>query len=406
MPRHFAMPSAMHETSDAADDLLGRCQYLRAFGLQRRPFAGTPDTDAYYPSRTHHAALSQLCGAVHGDEALALLVGPTGTGKTLLSHLLLESQPRRRPVVMVANTRFASTDSIFQTLLHEMGCDTAGDVHFLRRRLTDELLDAFRTRGATLILIDEAQNLKAPHLEELRLLTNLEGRRQRAVQVVLFAGPQLLTTLGQAACRAFVQRIAVFAALARLGEEETVEYVRHHLAAVGGSADSIFTAGAYSELCQRSGGVPRRISQLCHLALMGAYRGGAGTVDGDDVVAADVHLLRPDAVPLRGADGPVARPQPPATVEEHHPLSGDGGGALRSDHAGGPVREPQPAPASRHGNDESAAAAVEIGPDPVRRERPAAADADHVAAAGGSAEQPTVIELDLSRRGAASRRPA
>lgn len=268
--------------------------YEAFFGLNRRPFPSTPDIAGYCPSSVHEEALALLRCCVDDGDGVGVLIGPPGTGKTLLCHLLMESLAENNSTVLLTNTHLSSISSMLQAILFDLSLPYEGkSEQELRLLLTDFLISRFVEGSRTLLFIDEAHHLGDGHLEELRMLTNLEGRNNKAVQVLLFAQPSIAETLEQPELESFRQRISVAARLRAFDAQQTMEYVRNAIEKVGGDADSIFTANAFSEICDRSRGIPRRINQLCHRSLLMAYANESGTVDATFVEAAADQLVLP-----------------------------------------------------------------------------------------------------------------
>lgn len=264
--------------------------YETFFDLRRRPFVSTADPLCYYPAPTHERAIALLTSCIEGGDGLGVLLGPTGSGKTLISHRLLDRLDPGLSTIMITNTHFAGVADLFQAILYDLSLPAQGSEQDLRLRFIDFLVERFNEGGGALLLIDEAHLLAPKYLEELRLLTNLEGKGVHALRVLLFAGERLLKTLARPELEPFRQRIGVVAQLEGLDHDHTLEYVRAHIAAVGGLADAIFTANALCEIAERSGGLPRRINQLCHRALCTAWSHQSGTVDSDDVAEAASQL--------------------------------------------------------------------------------------------------------------------
>ena len=281
--------------------------YEEFFDLKRRPFGCTPDPTDYYPSAMHEEALALLRSCIDEGEGIAVLLGEPGVGKTLLCRMLLDAIEPSRSAVVITNTHMSSVQSLLQSILYDLSIpyEDLGEQE-LRLRLADLVMDRFGQASGTLLLVDEAQNLSAEQLEELRLMTNLEGRLSKAVQVVLLGQPDLGRTLQAQTTDRFRQRIGVVAQLGPLDEEQVIEYVRARIGAAGGSADSIFTANALCEICARSMGIPRRINQICHRSLLLAFAHESGTVDAQYVEAAMSQLWMP--------------PEPPPT-DLHHVAS-------------------------------------------------------------------------------------
>lgn len=271
--------------------------YLGFFELSHRPFASSPDTACYFRSQTHEIALAQLRESIHEGDGIAVVVGPPGSGKTLVCHLLLDSLDPSQSSVFVTNTHSRSVESLLQTMLHDLSLPYEGlNEQQLRLSLTDFLMERFSQGGRTLLFLDEAQHLSARQLEEIRLLTNLEGKSGKAMQVILFGQHSLVEKLSRPEAEAFRSRIDVVANLEPFDADQTVDYIRALVAYAGGSCESIFTADALSEICERSEGTPRRINQLARRALSIAYLEESATVDASHVAEADRRLSLPESI--------------------------------------------------------------------------------------------------------------
>jgi general secretion pathway protein A len=266
--------------------------YERFFELAARPFPATPDAGAYFPASSHEESLALLKCAMNDGESISVLIGAPGMGKTLLCHLLLDDVDPRHSLVFLNQLNNCSVEALLQAILHDLSLDYSNaSEQGLRLRLADFLIERFSQGSRTILIVDEAQNLSAGQLEELRLLTNLEGRSGKAIQILLVGQDALAKTLEEPAMEGFRARVAVVARLRALSDEETMEYVRTHIARVGGSADSIFTATALSEICEYAVGIPRRINQICHRALTLAFAHECGTLDGEYVHMAASQLF-------------------------------------------------------------------------------------------------------------------
>ncbi|MGL5098367.1 MAG: ExeA family protein, partial [Planctomycetia bacterium] len=158
--------------------------YEAYFELKRRPFAGGPETSSYHRTTQHERALQAVRAALRDGDAFAVVLGDPGTGKTLVARLVLESLPEDAGAVLLANCRAANVAGLLKSILFELDVAAAtDDAVSLRLQLTELLTERFRHNGRTVLVVDEAQHLDAAQLEELRLLTNLEGQSRRAVQV-------------------------------------------------------------------------------------------------------------------------------------------------------------------------------------------------------------------------------
>lgn len=288
------------------------------FGLRRRPFRPIPDTDSYFPAAGHEDALSRLHRAIDADEGIMLLTGDPGTGKTLVARKLLESLDENVRTVLLTNSHVSRNGDLLQAILFDLGLPYQGLTEQVARlAVTDSCLEFFREGGKTLIVIDEAQHLHPDVLEELRLLSNLEGKDGRAIQVLLVALPDIERAIDMPSLAAFRQRLTVRAKLEPLDASESAEFLVHQVRAAGGRPEWIFGEDVLDILTHAANGNPRVLNQVAHAAFSLADEAEQGQVDAEAAVEAVTRLgLDPeaDAEPLPTDDEPVrvipARPTP------------------------------------------------------------------------------------------------
>jgi len=253
---------------------------LTHFGLRQRPFRATPDTALYYPATGHEVALAELRRALDEEEGLALHTGGPGTGKTLLAYRLIEGLAESTRAVFVTNTHYQLRSDLLQAILFDLSLPYAGrSEQELRLALTDSCLEHFQGGGKTVVIVDEAHHLAADHLEELRLLSNLEGRHGKAMQVILLGLPHLRQKLDEPMYAAIRQRIAVRATLEPLTLEESADYLMHHIRIAGGRPERIFDDESLELLARAGRGIPRLLNQAGHAALNLAASAGSRQVD-------------------------------------------------------------------------------------------------------------------------------
>lgn len=287
---------------------------LAHFGLTRRPFRPTPDTDAYYPAAGHEAALGGLRSAFAARDGLALLDGDPGTGKTLVALRFLEGLEASFPRVLIPAPRFARPADLHQAILFDIGAEYRGlTEQELRLAVTEKLLGSLGGGLPTVIVLDEAQHLTADVLEEVRLLGNLESRSAKAAFVVLVAQPALRERLPESA--AFAQRVAARCRVEPLGREESVEFVRHQIKAAGGHADALLGGEALDLFAARCKGLPRLLNQAAGLAFALAAAAGADGVDAEAAIEAlaQLGLAEPPA------DRPTLIPHPARSPKRRPP---------------------------------------------------------------------------------------
>jgi general secretion pathway protein A len=254
--------------------------YEKFYRLLGNPFALTPDPAYFFLGRQHQRALTLLEYALHQGSCFALISGEIGSGKTTVVNYLLRRAQRGLRVGLMTNTH-PGIGSLLPWVMQSLsvatprGAQSASDLYaafaqFLERER--------RARRRAVLIIDEAQNLTADALEELRVLSNLNAGDGLVLQTVLVGQPEVRETLRSPRLRQFAQRIAVDCHIAPLTREETHHYIEHRLSVAGGSPGLIgFEA---CELVHTStGGVPRLINQVCDTALVYGFAEQRSPID-------------------------------------------------------------------------------------------------------------------------------
>lgn len=246
--------------------------YHSYFGLAEAPFSIAPDPRYLYMSRHHQEALAHLLYGVNGDGGFVLLTGEVGTGKTTICRCLLEQIPDSCDVAYIFNPRL-TVEELLSTICVEFGiaCPPGNtSIKVFVDCINAFLLDAHAKGRHTVLIIDEAQNLSADVLEQMRLLTNLETNQRKLLQIILLGQPELAAMLERPELRQLAQRIVARYHLGPLTRQEVAAYVRHRFE-VSGAQRQLFPAALMGRLYRLSGGVPRVINVLCDRALLGAY---------------------------------------------------------------------------------------------------------------------------------------
>lgn len=277
---------------------------LAHFGLRARPFRSSPDTQFYYSATAHEAAIAELVQGFEREESILLLTGATGTGKTLVLHRFLETIPETTQTVFLSNPRCATRRELLQAILFELNLPYEGkSEQELRLGVTDALLREFQDGGRTLIVVDEAHHLTHDQLEELRLLTNLDGKQGKAVQVLLCAQPELLKQLNLPTLHSLRQRIATRPHLEPLSPEESHDYLWHQVRIAGGRPEKIFHEEGLQILTEVSRGIPRLLNQLASMSLQLASSMKVRQIDAEVALEAASRLgleipEEPDTTPV------------------------------------------------------------------------------------------------------------
>ena len=248
--------------------------YLEHYGLREPPFSITPDPRFVYLSERHREALAHLIYGIGqgGGSGFVQLTGEVGTGKTTLSRLLLEQLPETTRVALILNPLLSPVE-LLETICEELRLELdgrRGNIKALVDVLNIFLLDAYAAGQRVVLIVDEAQNLSAAALEQVRLLTNLETPTQKLLQIILLGQPELRDQLARPELRQLAQRITARYHLDPLNAEESEAYVRHRWAVAGGGRLP-FTTATLRRLHQRAGGVPRLLNVIAERALLAGY---------------------------------------------------------------------------------------------------------------------------------------
>lgn len=278
---------------------LGRAVYLSYFGLAERPFAITPDPRFLYLGDRHREGLSHLLYGMGAHGGFVQLTGEVGTGKTTLWRYVLQRLPPEVDVAVILNSRLTAIE-LLATVCDELRVEYpsgSASAKVLVDALYRYLLDAHARGRRTVLIIDEAQNLGADALEQVRMLTNLETPLEKLLQIILIGQPELAQLLEQKELRQVAQRITARYHLLPFTEQETRAYVLYRMQ-VAGQPERVFDDGALDEVHRRSGGIPRLINVVCDRALLGAYATRESRVDARLVRrAADEVFSSPTAPP-------------------------------------------------------------------------------------------------------------
>ncbi|WP_157729945.1 ExeA family protein [Bacterioplanes sanyensis] len=265
--------------------------YLQHFGLARFPFTIAPDPAFLYPSPAHEEALAHLQYSLTGHGGLICLTGEVGTGKTTLCRAFLNQSLDKVRTAYVFNPQLSALE-LLQSLCDELGIDyQLSDSHKqLYDRLNRQLLNWYAQGERVIVVVDEAQSMPAPLLEQIRLLTNLETDQAKLLTLILVGQPELRDLLQQHQLRQLNQRITARYHLPVLRARQVMAYLDHRMQAAGGQPGR-FTAAAAKRLWRASGGVPRLLNALADRALLGAYAHSEQRVSAARVVGAKKEIL-------------------------------------------------------------------------------------------------------------------
>jgi type II secretory pathway predicted ATPase ExeA/cell division septation protein DedD len=306
-------PRPLQDGSAPRSDSAAFLTYEPFFGLAEKPFSLSADPRFLFRSPAHGPAFDELLAGIRRREGLIVLTGEIGTGKTTLCRAVLQHLDRRTFAAFVADP-FVSREDLLKTLLVDFGVISIGDLtrgRFNGASRTDlsyplyEFLDSLVPLQAfAVVVIDEAQNLSLPLLEEIRILSELE-RREKLLQVVLVGQPELRSNLKLPEMRQVDQRVSVRCELTPLNADGVAGYVNHRLRVAGRGMSGVeFTRAALEAVYRGSSGIPRLINRICDRALQRAYGSQSRQIDVHSVWAAFDDLGLETAVAVQQEPSP------------------------------------------------------------------------------------------------------
>lgn len=243
-------------------------QYLHQYGLKVAPFRLSPDPQFFFPAQTHLAAEKILQHAIGSGEGFMVLTGQAGLGKTLLLRRLLENFDEQKiPILILSPT--VDPKGLLQLLLGEMNIayQPEDSLANLLQLFQNRVLQLAEQQQELFIIIDEAQNMQVPTLEQLRMLSNLETGSRKLMQILLIGQTELEEVLKNPGLGQLVQRIVVHEKLEPLNRQQISQYVHYRLGKAG-RGDICLTRGAGKVLAVGSQGVPRLINRIMDRSLL------------------------------------------------------------------------------------------------------------------------------------------
>ena len=296
--------------------------YETYYGLTAKPFQLNPDPAFYFGSRGHKSAYAYLQYGVYQGEGFIVVTGEIGAGKTTLVRALLQQLDPEKVVAVQLVSTMIDGDQLLKAVATAFGVPVRGtEKAELLATLEAFLTSLVAQNKRALLVVDEAQNLSARAMEELRMLSNFQFADRALLQSFLVGQPELRRLLRAPQMEQLRQRVIASYHLGPMDAEETARYVQHRLQVVGWKNDPAFTDEAMAAIYAASGGVPRRINTLCNRLMLALYLAEKHTADRADVDAAASDISRelgPAAAPVRAADNAAAEDIEDASVPAPH----------------------------------------------------------------------------------------
>ncbi|MDO3379701.1 XrtA/PEP-CTERM system-associated ATPase [Geoalkalibacter halelectricus] len=245
--------------------------YENFFNFTCKPFELVPNPDFLFPSKSHKKAITYLDYGIKEKVGFILLSGEVGSGKTTLVRNLVRSIRGKSPLAIVFNTSVDS-EQLIGLINEDFGLPVEGKAKGeLIRDLNNFLIDQFGQGLQPILIVDEAQNLTPAHLEEIRLLSNLETDSAKLLQIILVGQPEIRTIIARPELRQLRQRISVSCHLDPLNRDEVEEYILHRMEKAG-NRDAVTTSPeVFDAIHTYSRGIPRLINIICDFLLVAAY---------------------------------------------------------------------------------------------------------------------------------------
>jgi type II secretory pathway predicted ATPase ExeA len=263
---------------------MGSADPLVQFHMHLHPFADNVNPEFFFRTEAHEEAFVLMKRAVEDNVALALCTALSGTGKTLLTQILLQEldSARHRTVLTLVYPQM-SRSALLRDVIAELGIEMPArnvSIHALLSHIQQEIIRLYQTGKKLVLIIDEAHFLTSDSLHILRTLSNIEVPEKKLISVLLFGEETFRERLEKACFKALLSRMFVRCTLRPLTGGEVEQYIKFRCLMAGGRAD-LFHDDAHPKIAEATGGIPREINRLAHSALLIAARRGMPGVTGD-----------------------------------------------------------------------------------------------------------------------------
>ncbi len=243
--------------------------YETFYHLSEKPFQLSPNPRFFYQSRGHARAMAYLRYGLTQKEGFIVVTGDAGTGKTTLVRAIFAELPEERVVAAQIVSTQLEPEDLLRMIAASFGLPHEGISKAALLTGIEAFLSATQRAGKrVLLVVDEAQNLPARALKELRMLTNLQSGERALLQIFLLGQEDFQRTLQCVEMNQLRQWVIAATHLQPLADNETQAYIEHRLSQAGWRANPTISADAYALIHHYSGGFPRRINTLCDRVLL------------------------------------------------------------------------------------------------------------------------------------------
>jgi type II secretory pathway predicted ATPase ExeA len=262
---------------------------LAHFGFRKTPFTLELSPEEHLDLPHFDSALVRMTKVVE-KRLCATITAVPGTGKTSLIRLLDHRLPEARYRVHYVKVTSLSKRDFCREIAAVCGIAPVGTYPNLVRKLqqhweTSSAVDGLRT----ILILDEAHDIRPEVLAILRILTNFEMDSRLVISIILAGQPPLKAMLGRDELEDVAKRIATYVDLRLLSRDETLLYIEHRCL-IAGAATTHFDTAALEAIYEMSRGNMRAIDRLALEALEIAAEAKAGVVSSGHVVAAKRNL--------------------------------------------------------------------------------------------------------------------
>lgn len=250
--------------------------YSDFFGFSEKPFDGHLDPRFLYMNLGYRKNIASLIYGIYRRQGLISIIGELGAGKTTLLDAALNRLDKNTKIARIFNTD-ANFEQLLNMILVDLGLARAEGFLYKQQaldRLKRFCIEQLENGRNVALIVDEAQDLRKTALENLVLLSNLETKKHKLIQIVLSGKPELETRLCQPELKPLAQRINLRIYVKHLSEKDTYQYIQHRLKIANYQGEKLFGRRSLQLIWEYSGGVPRKINVICDNALLIGYGKG------------------------------------------------------------------------------------------------------------------------------------